>query len=483
MDGPRVPLAFTTAAADDIRAELRCPIIDFFDMHMSRVESILGVQGMHLPSTLHGVGDLRRYNARMQAVEYAIEHDDGQSLRALDKANIVLVAPSRCGKTPTTMYLAQQHGVMVANYPLVDEDFDSADLPRPIRAVADRCFGIVSTPERLSTVRHERRPHSRYTSLAQCTYELRRAQELFAAHQIPFINSATKSVEEMSTLILQRLNSSLGPERKWSRASHWPTPTSDGSPTSAWATSTRSGARTRRWERWSATWPRPACRFRTGSPPPPPRSASTSPKGDVADLIEDELVGLDTDDVVQLAQVGALIRAAIIAKPLPTDLDTDIRAAYAQLSRQQDDTSFAVRSSATAEDLPDASFAGQQETFLNVHGVDAVLQAVREVFASLYNDRAIAHRVHHAFDHASVALSAGVQRMVRSDLASSGVMFTMDTESGFTDAALLRRARRRTAPPLPVVETRPGHTQQIRHSGNRVGGLLRVHQPVRVYRL
>ena len=96
-----------------------CPLIDFFDLHMSRVESILGVKGLHIASQLHGVGDIKRYNARMAAVEYAIEHDDGQSSRALDKADVILLAPSRCGKTPTTMYLALQHGVFVANYPLV----------------------------------------------------------------------------------------------------------------------------------------------------------------------------------------------------------------------------------------------------------------------------------------------------------------------------------------------------------------------------
>ena len=133
------PLAFTTAAVDEIRAELHldpCPIIDFFDIHMRRVESILHARGERVASQLHGVGDIRRYNARMAAVEYAIEHDDGQSLRALDKADVILVAPSRCGKTPTTMYLALQHGVFVANYPLVDEDLDSTDLPRPLRDLA-----------------------------------------------------------------------------------------------------------------------------------------------------------------------------------------------------------------------------------------------------------------------------------------------------------------------------------------------------------
>jgi regulator of PEP synthase PpsR (kinase-PPPase family) len=205
-DGPVTPLAFSTTAVTEVRQELhrsRCPLIDFFDLHMSRVEAVLGQEGQRVAARLHGVGDIKRYNARMAAVEYAIEHDDGQSLRALDKAEVILVAPSRCGKTPTTMYLALQHGVFVANYPLVDEDFESDALPRPVRALGDRCFGIVTTPARLAQVRQERRPNSRYASLEQCTYELRRAEAMFQAHGIPTINSAAKSVEEMSTVILQ----------------------------------------------------------------------------------------------------------------------------------------------------------------------------------------------------------------------------------------------------------------------------------------
>src|SRR5690349_1334574 len=149
--------------------------------------------------------------------------------------------------------------------------------------------------------------------------------------------------------------------------------------------------------------------------------------------INEELDALDVEDVRQLAEVGRRIRAAVVEQPLPEDLERDIRAAADQLTGE----SFAVRSSATAEDLPDASFAGQQETFLNVRGIDAILQAIKEVFASLYNDRAIAYRVHHRFEHAAVALSAGVQRMVRSDIGASGVMFTMDTESGFPDAVFI----------------------------------------------
>jgi pyruvate, water dikinase len=153
------------------------------------------------------------------------------------------------------------------------------------------------------------------------------------------------------------------------------------------------------------------------------------------------LDGLDTDDVRRLAEVGREIRTAVVEQPFPDDLEADIRAAYDRLVAGSDgEPSFAVRSSATAEDLPDASFAGQQETFLNVRGIDAILTAIREVYASLYNDRAIAYRVHHGFAHADVALSAGVQRMVRSDLGASGVMFTMDTESGFTDAVFITSA-------------------------------------------
>ncbi len=158
---------------------------------------------------------------------------------------------------------------------------------------------------------------------------------------------------------------------------------------------------------------------------------------DLADAISVQLADLDIDDVARLAVVGRSIRSAVVAQPFPPDLEAEIRAGYAELAGGDEQLSFAVRSSATAEDLPDASFAGQQETFLNIRGSDAIMQAIKEVFASLYNDRAIAYRVHHDFDHDAVALSAGVQQMVRSDIGASGVMFTMDTESGFTDAVFI----------------------------------------------
>jgi pyruvate, water dikinase len=157
----------------------------------------------------------------------------------------------------------------------------------------------------------------------------------------------------------------------------------------------------------------------------------------LARRIEARLAALDTEDVRALAAAGAEIRGGIEAQPFPAVLEDALRSAFARLADGDTGASFAVRSSATAEDLPDASFAGQQETFLNVAGIDEVLARTREVFASLYNDRAISYRVHQGYAHAGVALSAGVQRMVRSDVGSAGVMFTIDTESGFKDVVFI----------------------------------------------
>ena len=151
-------------------------------------------------------------------------------------------------------------------------------------------------------------------------------------------------------------------------------------------------------------------------------------------LIDQELAHLDVEDIAQLTKTGNRIRSWIIETPLPEMLAQEISQYYGQLGEH---TAVAVRSSATAEDLPEASFAGQQESFLNVRGIDNVLSAVHEVFASLFNDRAIAYRVHQDFDHAQVAISAGIQRMVRSDIGASGVAFTLDTESGFADAVFV----------------------------------------------
>ncbi len=159
--------------------------------------------------------------------------------------------------------------------------------------------------------------------------------------------------------------------------------------------------------------------------------------GGLAQRIQDKLATLNIDDVNALAAAGAEIRQWIVDTPFPAELEAAIREQFARLSEGAPAASFAVRSSATAEDMPDASFAGQQETFLNVTGIADVLHRMKEVFASLYNDRAISYRVHKGYAHADVALSAGVQRMVRSDLGSAGVMFTIDTESGFPDVVFI----------------------------------------------
>ncbi|MFJ2691828.1 phosphoenolpyruvate synthase [Pseudomonas sp. NPDC087336] len=156
--------------------------------------------------------------------------------------------------------------------------------------------------------------------------------------------------------------------------------------------------------------------------------------------IHDALDALDVDDVNALAKTGAQIRQWIMEAEFPEKLNTEIRTAFAALSAGNPDVAVAVRSSATAEDLPDASFAGQQETFLNIRGVENVIRAAKEVFASLFNDRAISYRVHQGFDHKLVALSAGVQRMVRSETGTAGVMFTLDTESGFRDVVFITGA-------------------------------------------
>jgi [pyruvate, water dikinase]-phosphate phosphotransferase / [pyruvate, water dikinase] kinase len=208
MEGPVTPLVFSTAAVDEVREELnksKAPIIDFFGIHMSRVEEQLGARGLREARRLQGVGDVRRYNSRMAAIEFAIEHDDGLSPRGLDRADVVLLAPSRCGKTPTAMYLALQHGMFVANYPLVDEDLETTDLPRPVQDLADRCFGLTTTVSRLSRVRQERRPDSRYASEEQCRYELRRATAIYETHSLPTVDTSAASVEEIATVVIQTL--------------------------------------------------------------------------------------------------------------------------------------------------------------------------------------------------------------------------------------------------------------------------------------
>jgi regulator of PEP synthase PpsR (kinase-PPPase family) len=206
--GP-VPIVFSTAVSSEIRTTLsECQgiMVDLIGTHVGQLEQALGSPASWEPGRAHGLGNAARYQSRMAAVEYAMEHDDGQSLRALEKAQVILVAPSRCGKTPTTMYLALQHGIFAANFPLVDEDFEREGLPGSLKPFVSKCFGLTTNPLRLSQVRTERRRGSPYASLRQCGFELRSAERLYEFHGIPYLNSASVSVEEMAATILQRMN-------------------------------------------------------------------------------------------------------------------------------------------------------------------------------------------------------------------------------------------------------------------------------------
>lgn len=200
------PIVLSTTVNDDVRAILRgCQalFLDLFDTYIHTIEEELGHKSTHAQGRAHGRGDTRRYDARIEAMNFAMEHDDGQTTRAIDKAQVILVAPSRCGKTPTMLYLALQHGVFATNFPLTDDDLENLQLPSPLRGYADRCFGLTSEAERLSQVRTERRPGSRYASLAQCAYELRQAESLYRRHNIPFLNSASMSIEEIAAMVMQ----------------------------------------------------------------------------------------------------------------------------------------------------------------------------------------------------------------------------------------------------------------------------------------
>lgn len=203
------PMVFITLKQMSLRnilAGSKAAVIDLLAGHLTELEAALGTPASTEFAQFHGIDDAERYFQRMRAVEFAMQYDDGQSATAPDQAEVVIIAPSRCGKTPTTMYLALQHGVLVANYPLTDDDFPVEGLPRPLVKFALRCFGLTTTPLRLSQVRHERRPNSRYSSLEQCTLELRRAEDLYRRNNIPFLNSSTKSVEEMSAVIMRTMN-------------------------------------------------------------------------------------------------------------------------------------------------------------------------------------------------------------------------------------------------------------------------------------
>lgn len=203
-DGLR-PLVFSTLTSPQVRDVLSaCQglFLDLFDMFISPLENELGMPSSHAVGRSHAAG--AGYTSRIDAVNYALDHDDGGITRDLQRAEIVLVGVSRCGKTPTSLYLALQFGIYAANYPLVEEDFAAKELPAALHSLRDRLYGLTITPQRLHQIRDEREPGSRYASLANCGYEIQQAGRLMSQYGIPHLDVTTMSVEEIATTIVHQ---------------------------------------------------------------------------------------------------------------------------------------------------------------------------------------------------------------------------------------------------------------------------------------
>jgi regulator of PEP synthase PpsR (kinase-PPPase family) len=202
------PLVFMTVMAPEVREivmNTSAITLDLVDQNLQILEASLHQTARRDRGLFHTIDDADRYRDRMSAVEFAIEHDDGESIKGIGLADVILVAPSRCGKTPTTMFMAVNYGVRAANVPLLEEDLLGQQLPEYLRAHQDRIFGLISTPQRLHHVREERRPNSPYSSLAQCAFEIKAAESIFQSHAIPYLDTSALSVEEISARVISTL--------------------------------------------------------------------------------------------------------------------------------------------------------------------------------------------------------------------------------------------------------------------------------------
>lgn len=206
-DGMR-PILFTTLVNQELAAvvhEADAFCLSFFETFLAPLEVELGVQSSHTVGRLHGSADSSNYKQRIEAINYTLAHDDGITDRDLGEADVVLVGVSRCGKTPTSLYLAMQFGLKAANFPLIPEDFERGCLPGTLDKHRGKLFGLTIQPERLSQIREERRSGSRYASLANCRYEVAEAEKMMRREGIRWLDSSTKSIEEISTTVLQEL--------------------------------------------------------------------------------------------------------------------------------------------------------------------------------------------------------------------------------------------------------------------------------------
>ena len=204
-DGVR-PLLFSTLVNQDISvvvSKANALFLDCFDIFIRPMEKELGELASHAVGRSHSANDFANYHHRIEAVNYSLSHDDGVSTRDLSEADVILVGVSRCGKTPTCLYLAMQFGIRAANYPLVPEDFSSKLLPGQVRKLRSRLYGLTIKPDRLQQIRNERRPGSTYATLTNCEFEVREAETLMRQQGIPYLDATSKSVEELATTILQ----------------------------------------------------------------------------------------------------------------------------------------------------------------------------------------------------------------------------------------------------------------------------------------
>ena len=202
------PLVFSTLVNPEIALKIRqsnCTFLDLFGTFVQHIEDALGMKSNHSVGRSHMGGLSKQYNNRIEAINFSLAHDDGQFIHGLEQADVILVGVSRCGKTPTSLYLAMQYAVKAANYPLIPEDFERDALPATLTPFRSKLFGLSIQPSRLAEVRNERRPNSEYASLRQCRDEVLRAERLMRMENIPWLSTTTKSIEEISTKVLEEV--------------------------------------------------------------------------------------------------------------------------------------------------------------------------------------------------------------------------------------------------------------------------------------
>jgi len=200
------PLVFSTLVKPESVQTIRaanCSFLDLFGTFVQHLEDVLGIKSSHSVGRSHMGGASKEYSKRIEAINFTLAHDDGQFVHGLEAADVILVGVSRCGKTPTSLYLAMQYAVKAANFPLIPEDFERGGLPKTLHAYRKKLFGLSIQPARLAEVRFERRPNSQYASLKQCLYEVAEAERLMRMERIPWLSTTTKSIEEISTKVLE----------------------------------------------------------------------------------------------------------------------------------------------------------------------------------------------------------------------------------------------------------------------------------------